>query len=125
MTQLQLTILKGGRSMEEIGKIIPLVFRKQVRHNEQRVMQILAPLWPQAAGKAMSRHSKPVAFNAGMLTLESDSSAWSAEMNAMTEKIQARVNKFLGESVVRKLRVRYVPNPATSDIPGKSGLREN
>ena len=51
--------------MEEISKILPLIFRSQVRRSNPRVVEILAPLWSQVAGKPMARHSKPVAFEEG------------------------------------------------------------
>ena len=94
--------------MEEISKILPLIFKKQVQRSDPRLIQILAPLWPQIAGKPMARHSKPVAFEEGILTLESDCSTWSAQLRSMTEEIKAEINGYLGVSVVRKLQVRYV-----------------
>jgi predicted nucleic acid-binding Zn ribbon protein len=66
--------------MEEISKILPLIFKGQVRRSNPRVVEILAPLWPQVAGKPMARHSRPAAFEDGLLTLESDCMAWSAEL---------------------------------------------
>ncbi|MCL5006516.1 MAG: DUF721 domain-containing protein [Acidobacteria bacterium] len=97
--------------MEEISKILPLIFKNQVRCNDPKVVEILAPLWPQVAGKPMARHSKPVAFEQGTLTLESDCSTWCAQLRTMAEEIKAGVNGYLGVSVVRRLQVRYVSPP--------------
>ncbi len=103
--------------MEEISKILPLIFRNQVRRDNPRVVEILAPLWPQVAGKPMARHSRPVAFDEGTLTLESDCTAWSAEMRRMSEDIRAQINRYLGVPTVRKLRVRYVSRPISAVAP--------
>jgi hypothetical protein len=107
--------------MEEISKILPLIFKGQVRRNNPRVVEILAPLWSLVAGKPMARHSRPVAFEDGLLTLESDCTAWSAEMRRMADDILAQVNRYLGVPAVRKLKVRCVPGPfIAAPLPDKS-----
>jgi hypothetical protein len=108
-------------SMEEISKILPHIFRGQVRRSNPRVVDILAPLWPLVAGKPMARHSRPVAFEDGLLTLESDCTAWSAEMRRMADDILAQINRYLGVPAVRKLKVCFVPGSFTAaPLPDKS-----
>jgi hypothetical protein len=108
-------------SMEEISKILPTLFKGQVRRNNPRVVEILAPLWPLVAGKPMARHSRPVAFDDGLLTLECDCLAWSAEMRRISDDIRARINRYLGAPAIRKLKVRCVPGPITvAPLPDKS-----
>jgi hypothetical protein len=108
-------------SMEEISKIFPLLFKEQVRRNNPRLVEILSPLWPLVAGKPMARHSRPVAFDDGLLTLESDCMAWSTEMRSMSNDIMARINRYLGATAVRRLKVRYVSNLMTAaPLPDKS-----
>jgi len=102
--------------MEEISKILPLILRSQVRRDNPHVVEILAPLWPQVAGKPMARHSKPVSFVEGTLTLESDCTAWSAEMRRIADDIRTQINRYLGTTTVRRLKVRYVAKPF-SDAP--------
>ena len=108
--------------MEEISKILPLIFREQVRRDNPRVIEIIAPLWPQIAGKPMARHSKPVAFEEGILTLESDCSTWSAQLRSMAEEIKVEINSYLGVSVIRKLHVCYVSTPISPVLMVQKGL---
>ena len=109
--------------MEEISKILPLLFRGQVRRNNPHVVEILSPLWVLVAGKPMARHSRPVAFDDGLLTLESDCLAWSAEMRRMSDDIMARRTRDLGTTVVRRLEGRYVSNLLTAvPLPDKLQL---
>ena len=115
--QFRQTVLGPGILMEEISKILPLIFRSQVRRNNPHVVEILAPLWSQVAGKPMARHSRPVAFDDGLLTLESDCTAWSAEMRRIADDIRAQINRYLGVPAVRKLKVRYVPKPMPNAPP--------
>jgi predicted nucleic acid-binding Zn ribbon protein len=111
--------------MEEISKILPLIFKKQVRCSEPRVVDILAPLWPQVAGKPIAQHSKPVAFEQGTLTLESDCSTWCVQLRSMAGQIKAEINGYLGVSVVRKLQVRYVSKPIFLTPPVQKGAGVN
>lgn len=110
--------------MEEISKILPLIFKSQVRRNNPRVVEILAPLWPQVAGKPMARHSRPVVFDDGTLMLECDCKAWSAEMRRMSDDIRVQINRYLGTPAVRELKVRYrsKPMPGTQRLPDKSKI---
>lgn len=110
--------------MEEISKILPHIFRSQVRRSNPRMVEILAPLWPQVAGKPMARHSRPVAFEEGTLMLECDCTAWSAEMSRMAEEIRVQVNQYLGTAAVRKLKVRYTSKPMRDALclPDKSKI---
>ena len=94
--------------MEEVGKLIPFVFRKQVRRTEPFLLEILVPLWPRIVGRVMARHSQPAAFEAGILTLTTDCATWSSQLRQMTEEIRAEVNSFLGQPVVKKLRIKKV-----------------
>ncbi|MGH7970522.1 MAG: DciA family protein [Limisphaerales bacterium] len=87
------------------------------------MVEILAPLWSLVAGKPMAHHSHPVAFDDGLLTLESDCLAWSREMRRMSDDILARINRYLGATAVRKLKVRFVSTPMPSmPLPDKSQL---
>lgn len=107
--------------MEEISKILPLIFKGQARRTNPRVVDILAPLWPLVAGKPMARHSRPAFFEEGTLTLECDCAAWSTEMRGMADDILAQINRYLGVPAVRKLKVHYVQEPiTTAPLPDKS-----
>lgn len=106
--------------MEEISKILPLIFKGQARRTNTHVLDVLAPLWPLVAGKPMARHSRPTFFEEGTLTLECDCTAWSAEMRRMSDDILTQVNRYLGVPAVRKLKVAYVPGPLmAAPLPDK------
>lgn len=117
------TEARPGKSMEEISKILPLIFKGQVHRTNPHVLDILAPLWPLVAGKPMARHSRPVGFQEGTLMLECDCTAWSAEMSRMADDILAQVNRYLGVPAVRKLKVSYVSGSMiATPLPDKSQI---
>jgi len=101
--------------VEEVGKILPVVLRRQVRRNEAMLVEVLAPLWPCVVGKGIAQQSRPAAFAAGTLTLATSCPSWAAQLRQMSDQVCARVNNYLGATVVKKLRVELVLNV---DAPG-------
>jgi hypothetical protein len=97
--------------VEEIGRILPSLLKKQILRAEPRLLEILIPLWPRIAGKTMARHSQPARFASGVLTLATDCATWGTQLRQMTEEIRAQINGFLGQALVRKLRIRTVTQP--------------
>lgn len=97
--------------MDEIGNILPSLFRRQIRREEPYLLELLLPLWPRIAGKSMAQHSQPVFYAAGALTLAADCPTWSAQLRHMDEEIRAQVNGFLGQPVVKKLRIKTITQP--------------
>lgn len=97
--------------MDEIGKILPSLFRKQIGRNEPHLLEVLLPLWPRIAGKTMAQHSQPALFSSGVLTLATDCATWGSELRQMSEEIRVEINGFLGQAIVRKLRIKTVTQP--------------
>ena len=94
--------------MEEIGNILTKVLKPQLSRLEPPVVEVLAPLWTRAAGKALARQCRPVAFSAGTLTLATDDADWAEPLQQMAEEIRAHVNNFLGKPVVKHIRILRV-----------------
>ncbi|MFZ0959512.1 MAG: DUF721 domain-containing protein [Terriglobia bacterium] len=97
--------------MDEIGKILPSLFRRQIRREDPHLLEILLPLWPRIAGKTMAQHSQPALFASGVLTLATDCATWGTQLRQMTEEIRAEINGFLRQPVVRKLKIKTVTQP--------------
>jgi hypothetical protein len=111
--------------VDDIGKILPGVLKMEVGRTEPRLLEILAPLWPRVAGKAIALHSRPVAFEAGTLTLATDCPTWTAQLCQMAEEIRAEVNSFLGRPLVKRLRVRKQAGwerPKTTEVNQRMSL---
>jgi hypothetical protein len=111
--------------LEEIGKILPRMFKAQVRRADPALVEILTPLWPWVVGKGIAQHTRPVAFASGTLTLATACSTWAAQLRQMAEEIRTQINSFLGTPIVKKLRVHHVPAmsaPAVAPGPRGSGL---
>jgi hypothetical protein len=94
--------------VDEIGKILPSLLRQQMFRREPHLVEILLPLWPRIAGKTLAQHSQPALFASGVLTLATDCATWGTQLRHMTEEIRAEVNRFLGQAIVKKLRIKTV-----------------
>lgn len=105
--------------MREISAVFPAVFKSYLSGGDPRVVEILAPLWPRVAGKAIATNSRPVAFAAGTLTVAA-SGPWAAQLEAIAEELRGAVNGYLGRAIVKKVEVRR----ATS-LSGHSPYFEN
>jgi len=103
--------------MEDIGKILPKVLKPQLACLEPPVVEVLAPLWIQVAGKTLAKQCRPVAFSGGTLTLATDDADWAAPLQQVAEEIRAQVNNFLGKPVVRRLRISRLARLDRGDRP--------
>ena len=107
-------------NVDEIGKLLPSSLRKQIRRTDPHLLQILLPLWPRIAGKTMAQHSQPALFASGVLTVAADCPTWGAQLRQMTEEIRAEINGFLGQPIVRKLRIKPLTEPNLFSTPRPS-----
>jgi hypothetical protein len=98
--------------VDEVGKVLPIVFKKQVERVDPRLAEILASLWARVAGQGIAQRSRPVAFAAGTLTLAAADSSWAGALAAMTDDLRSKINAFLGRPVVKAIRIREALNLA-------------
>lgn len=98
--------------MREISAVFPAIFRGYLRGGDPRVVEILAPLWPRVAGKAIAANSRPVAFAAGTLTVAA-AGPWAVQLAFLSEEIRAAINAYLGREVVKKVTLRKASRPNT------------
>jgi hypothetical protein len=110
--------------VDEIGNILPALFKKEIGRAEPHFLDILLPLWPRIAGKAMAQHSQPAVFASGVLTLNVDSATWGTQLRHMTQEIRTEINRFLGQSIVKKLRIKTAPQPGLFASTRASGQPE-
>ncbi len=94
--------------MDEIAKVLPSIFQKQVQRVDPPLVEVLAPLWSHVAGPAIAQQSQPDAFAAGTLTLAAADPSWAKALAAMREDLRNKINAYLGRPVVRALRIRMV-----------------
>jgi hypothetical protein len=108
--------------LEEIGKILPAVFKRQIHRSDALLLELLTPLWPRVVGKGIARQCRPVSFAAGTLTIATSCPTWAVQLRQLGEELRASTNRFLGSELVKKLRVR---RDLTMDRPGMQAGEES
>jgi hypothetical protein len=104
--------------VDELCKLLPRFLNKHVRGDQAPVLQVLTPLWPRVAGRAVAAQSRPVAFGNGTLTLAASSAPWATELRGLHDEIRTTINRTLGRPLVKRIRVKLAPMPS-SDAGGE------
>ena len=113
--------LRGN--VQEIGKVLPAIFKGHMRRANPPLVEILAPLWPRVAGRSIAARSLPVAFEAGTLTVATRSPSWAAQLRRLAEEIRAAVNSFLGGPLVKNVRIRLSAGASAAWGPPEGAIR--
>ena len=95
--------------MEELGKILPAIWKRNAQRANPHLAEILASLWPQVVGKPLAQYCRPLGFEGGRLTLGTADPEWAVQLRPMSEEIRAEINSFLGSPAVKKLFIQHVP----------------
>jgi hypothetical protein len=114
-------MLRG--EVQEIGKVLPAIFKGPMRRANPPLLEVLAPLWPRVAGKSIAARSLPVAFQAGTLTVATRSPSWAAQLRCLAEEIRAAVNSFLGGPLVKNVRIRLSADANSAWAPPERAIR--
>jgi predicted nucleic acid-binding Zn ribbon protein len=61
--------------------------------------------WPQIVGPDVAAHVRPVSFEAGVLTVQADSTAWATQMRLLGSSLLGRVAEEVGAGTVTDLVV--------------------
>jgi predicted nucleic acid-binding Zn ribbon protein len=62
--------------------------------------------WQQIVGDELAAHTRPEALSDGELLVTADSTAWATQVRLLAGTLIRRVNAELGETIVRKVKVR-------------------
>jgi predicted nucleic acid-binding Zn ribbon protein len=65
----------------------------------------LARRWVEVVGDRLAPETRPVRFEAGVLTVAATSGPWGAQARFLAEEIRKRANETLEEGVVKRVNV--------------------
>jgi len=79
--------------------------------------------WAEIVGPQIAGHVTPESFEAGVLTLRADSTAWATQVRLLTPTLVRRLADELGEGVVERVAVGGPVGPTwrkgTRRVPGR------
>lgn len=84
--------------------------------------------WPEIVGTELAAHTRPEAFDDGVLTVVADSTAWATQVRLLAPNLIRRLCEELGAGSVRRVKVRgpTAPGWGTGPLraPGSKGPRD-
>ncbi len=66
-------------------------------------VHLVAGRWSQVVGDDVARHSTPEAFESGVLTVRTDTTAWAVQLRHLAAQILARVNAAVGDGAIARI----------------------
>lgn len=79
--------------------------------------------WASLVGDEIAEHTKPVALQEGVLTVQAQSTAWATQLRLLQRQIVQRIADGLGQGVVRRIKVQGPAAPSwrygPKHIPGR------
>jgi len=85
--------------MQPIGSGLESVVSRSLRKAANGDGPLLA--WPLACGSAVAQRTRAIEFQDGILQVMVPDAGWRRELQALTARYLAQINKFCGENVSR------------------------
>ncbi|WP_203732906.1 DUF721 domain-containing protein [Paractinoplanes durhamensis] len=73
--------------------------------------------WEKVVGADIAKHSRPVKLDAGVLTVEAESTAWATQLRMLAAKLLRSIAQEVGHNVVTKLNIHGPAAPSWSKGP--------
>jgi predicted nucleic acid-binding Zn ribbon protein len=61
--------------------------------------------WPALVGPELAQHSRPEAYQDGVVTVRTDSTAWASQLRMLAPNLVATLNRQLGDGTVTRVKV--------------------
>lgn len=67
--------------------------------------------WPEIVGAELAAHCRPEKFEAGVLSLRAESTAWATQVRLLLPQLHRRLDEVVGRDVVSRIEVRGPTGP--------------
>jgi predicted nucleic acid-binding Zn ribbon protein len=93
----------AGRDPRGVGDVLSDLTRA-AGWNSALAREDLVRTWDDVAGAETAQHTRPVALDAGMLTVQADSTAWAKQLQLMRTQILSEIVRRFPEAGVDSIR---------------------
>ena len=76
--------------------------------------------WSEIVGREVAEHCEPVSFEAGVLSVRADSTAWATQIRLLSSSLLGSIAEAVGPDVVHELRVHGPSAPSWSRGPRRT-----
>jgi predicted nucleic acid-binding Zn ribbon protein len=73
--------------------------------------------WEKVVGEDIAKHSRPIKLDAGVLTVEAESTAWATQLRMLAGKLLKSIAAEVGHNVVTKLNIHGPAAPSWNKGP--------
>lgn len=95
---------------EKVGEILPR-FINSIKGKKKYKEQLMMFHWREIIGSDMAKHVRPDRFSFSTLFLSVSSPVWSSQLYYLKEEIIEKINKFIGERLVKEIRFNSSTEP--------------
>ncbi|MFB8387987.1 DUF721 domain-containing protein [Microbacterium sp. NPDC055910] len=92
-----------GRDPHGLGDVLSAMTR-EAGWDSQLAREDVVRAWDEVAGADTARHTRPVAFQEGTLTVQADSTAWAKQLQLMRSHILSEIVRRFPEARVTAIR---------------------
>jgi predicted nucleic acid-binding Zn ribbon protein len=93
----------AGRDPRGVGDVLADLTR-QAGWEPQLSRADLSRTWSEVAGAETAQHTRPVALDAGLLTVQADSTAWAKQLQLMRAQVLSEILRRFPEAGVESIR---------------------
>ncbi|MGP3533573.1 DUF721 domain-containing protein [Microbacterium sp. RD1] len=93
----------AGRDPSGLGDVLDRLTR-DAGWGPQLSRADLARTWEDVAGGETAKHTRPVALDAGLLTVQADSTAWAKQLQLMRAQVLSEIIRRFPEAGVESIR---------------------
>ncbi len=93
----------AGRDPHGIGDVLDRL-TSEAGWEPQLARADIARTWQEVAGEETARHTRPVALDAGLLTVQADSTAWAKQLQLMRAQVLTEIMRRFPEAGVDSIR---------------------
>ncbi len=93
------------KEIEDIGSIIGSVVNRMDINAKLKTSGIFNH-WEEIVGEEIAKRSRPKKLVRRILYISVTTSTWANELSLMSEKLIEKINSFVGEDIVGKLRFK-------------------
>lgn len=112
----------AGRDPRGVGDVLADLTR-QAGWEPQLARADLARTWEVVAGEDTAKHTRPVALDGGLLTVQADSTAWAKQLQFMRAHVLSEIIRRFPEAGVESIRFIGPDVPSwkwgTRAVPGR------
>ena len=111
--QPQGVLSMGGRDPQTIGDQVERLMGDRGWQVDVAAGSVMGR-WPEIVGRQVAEHCEPVTFEAGVLSVRADSTAWATQIRLLSSSLLGRIAESVGPDVVHEIRVHGPSAPSWS-----------